>query len=246
MNRIAIISMLLFFSSHAFCQDSDPMGLSNYIINEPSTDRQTWTPRRLTNHEVSQFQQSGAIHADGSIDQDSTNVYTGNLPPPPVSSPPPPGTSVEPPIGSPPPVASGTPQIIHKPLPTSKHVAKQTGTKHIDHPESKGTIHVRPAQFPDNPSRNEIVHMQQDIQHIERTVGRALDLSLSAYAVAELPQATEGRSSINFGVSAADGRSAEAIGYSSNFGDNHEYTIKVSVSHASEENAAGAGIGYQW
>lgn len=119
-------------------------------------------------------------------------------------------------------------------------------TKPASRKRAKGTVTARPTTMPADPSREEIIHMQHDIQHIERTVGKALDLSLSAYAVAELPQATEGRSGVSLGLSSANGKVGEALGYSANFGDEHEYTIKISVSHAGEENAAGVGIGYQW
>lgn len=79
--------------------------------------------------------------------------------------------------------------------------------------------------------------MQNNIAHVERLVAKALDLSLSAYAVAELPQATEGHSGISVGLSSADGKIGEAVGYSSNFGDKHEYTIKISLSHAGHQAA---------
>ena len=137
-------------------------------------------------------------------------------------------------------------QIQRKPLPTSKQIASKTGTKHVNHPQSNGTVQARPANFPANPSRNDIVRMQKHIQHIERQVAKALDLSLSAYAVAELPQATGGHSGVSVGVSAADGDLGEAIGYSSNFGEKHEYTVKISLSHAGHQNAVGAGFGFQW
>ncbi|MDX2464911.1 MAG: YadA C-terminal domain-containing protein [Porticoccus sp.] len=88
--------------------------------------------------------------------------------------------------------------------------------------------------------------MQNNIAHIERQVAKALDLSLSAYAVAELPQATEERSSVNVGLASADGKTGAAVGYSNNFGANHEYTIKINMSHAGHQNAGGAGFGYQW
>jgi hypothetical protein len=138
------------------------------------------------------------------------------------------------------------PQLKHKPKPSSRDIAKDTKTKHNEHPKSKGTIEVRPTNFPDNPTRDEIVQMQQHIQHIERTVGKALDLSLSAYAVAELPQATEGRSGLSVGAASAGGGTAEALGFSSNFGDSHEYTIKISLSHAGHQDAVGAGASWQW
>ena len=84
------------------------------------------------------------------------------------------------------------------------------------------------------------------IQHLERSVGKALDLSLSAYAVAELPQATEGRSGVSIGLAANGGKNAEAIGFSSNFGKKHEYTIKINLTHSGHEDAVGAGLGWQW
>ena len=139
-----------------------------------------------------------------------------------------------------------THKIVKKPKPSSHEVARITKTKHSTHKASKGTIHVRPANFPANPTRNEIVKMQQHIQHVERTIGKALDLSLSAYAVAELPQATEGRSGISVGFSGSEGKTGTAVGYSSNFGDKHEYTIKISLSHAGHTDAMGAGFGWQW
>ena len=42
------------------------------------------------------------------------------------------------------------------------------------------------------------------------------------------------------------GQTAEAIGFSSNFGDQHQYTVKISLSHAGHEDAVGAGFNWQW
>jgi hypothetical protein len=232
MNKYLLIPILLLFSLPALSQDAnDPMGLSNYIMHDfTSPNHSTWGWRRLTNYEVNQFQGSGAILPDGSIDVDSTSIKYDSQ-----SSGP-----------KPQPTTHASPQLAKKPLPTSKHIAKQTKTKHVGHPDSKGGIQVRPKQFPASPTKEDIIHMQQDIQHIERTVGKALDLSLSAYAVAELPQATEGRSGVSLGLASADGKTGEAIGFSSNFGDLHEYTIKISISHAGSQEAAGVGASYQW
>lgn len=209
----------------------DPLGLTDYTIWEAYGSGDTYHERRLTNHEVEHLRATGAILPDGSISKESNMLHHHAL-----------AQGAQ--------VTDSTPsspaKIQQRPLPTSQQVAQQTGTKPVGHPDSNGTIHVRPTQFPDQPSREDILHMQRDIQHIERTVGKALDLSLSAYAVAELPQATNGRSGVSVGMSTADGHVAEAIGYSSNFGQQHEYTIKIGVSHAGSEDAAGAGFSYEW
>jgi len=218
------------FSSHSHSQ-SDPMGLSEYTIVEADSTGSNYHERRMTNHEVDLFRRSGAILPDGSFSADTNMLHYR---PQAQGS----GTTAS---------SSTSPvKLQKKPLPTSQQIAQQTGTKHASHPDSKGTISVRPTNFPDNPTRDDIVRMQQHIQHIERTVGKALDLSLSAYAVAELPQATEGRSGVSIGMAANDGKAAEAVGFSSNFGDKHEYTIKISLSHSGHEDAIGAGFGWQW
>ncbi len=95
-------------------------------------------------------------------------------------------------------------------------------------------------------SPDEVQQMQHDIAHNRRQADRALDLSLSALAVAELPQATDGRSGLGLGLSSAGGQIGEALGFSSNFGQQNEYTIKLSVSHSGSETAAGVGASYQW
>lgn len=235
MKKMLVILMGALFSLSAYA--NDPMGLSEYTIHEITPDRQSYIERRLTNHEVWLFQQTGVILPDGSLSEE-TNMLEKK----PLNSKPPKVDVKEPSTAQ----ASTQPIIKKKPLPTSGQIATQTNTKPASHPESKGTVHVRPTTMPKNPSRDDIVRMQQHIQHIERRVAKALDLSLSAYAVAELPQATEGRSSVSFGAAAADGESAVAAGYSSNFGAKHEYTVKISLSHAGHEEAVGAGIGYQW
>lgn len=211
-------------------KSNDPLGLSEYTIWEAYGSGANYHERRLTNHEVDLFQGTGAILPDGSISAESNMLHHAQTQGAPI------GTSS----------ASSPAKIQQKPLPSSQQIAQQTDTKPADHPDSKGTIHVRPTNFPNQPTHEDILHMQRDIQHIENTVGKALDLSLSAYAVAELPQATEGRSGISLGMSSADGKFGEAIGFSSNFGDKHEYTIKISISHAGSEDAAGAGFNYQW
>ena len=246
-------------------REAAPIGTSSHYTGSQSftmdADGNYWHDRRLTNHEADIFQRLGFINADGSMNTaKDSEVRIDPLQP--VSS-----QVVSTPTNATPkqhkssqvnkkqmtrqnaPKHSGYakhPKIKKKALPTSHQVASKTKTKHASHPQSKGTVHVRPTSMPNNPSRDDIVRMQQHIQHIERQVAKALDLSLSAYAVAELPQATEGRSSINFGAASADGESAEAVGYSSNFGSKHEYTVKISLSHAGHEEAIGAGIGYQW
>ncbi len=77
---------------------------------------------------------------------------------------------------------------------------------------------MRPTNFPSNPTRDEVHRMQQHIQSLERKIGKALDLSLSAYAVAEIPQATHGRTCIGGGTVVSEEVSALAIGASKNFG----------------------------
>lgn len=228
-----VIITLLSTNSYA-----DPMGLSNYMVREQTADGSTWVDRRLTNHEVAGLRAVGEILPDGSIKQHSDAGYGGGsqltYTPSQANN----KTTVKP--------QSKSRKIVKKPLPTKHEIATVTKTKPSGHAQSKGTIHVRPTNFPDNPTEKDIVRMQQHIQHIERTVGKALDLSLSAYAVAELPQATEGRSGVSFGFAANDGKTAEAVGYSSNFGDKHEYTVKISLSHSGHEDAVGGGFGWQW
>lgn len=245
--------------------EAAPIGSPSQFFGSQSfykgADGSYWHDRRLTNHEADIFQQLGFINADGSMNTaQPSEVRIDPLQP--VSP-----QAVSAPTNTTPkqhkssqvnkkqvtakngPKHSGYakhPKIKKKALPTSHQIASQTKTKHASHPQSKGTVHVRPTNMPKNPSRDDIVRMQQHIQHIERQVAKALDLSLSAYAVAELPQATQGRSSVSFGAAAADGESAQAVGYSSNFGAKHEYTVKISLSHAGHEEAVGAGIGYQW
>ena len=244
----------MLISLSASAQTADPMGLSQYVVREnysPSTgmtdsDSHAVQFRRLTNHEVGLFRQTGFINKDGSVSPDANALKRDPLPttkPPAATQK---GSKQNKGKGSLKHVPQDKPVIQKKPLPDHKDVATQTKTKHKDHPQSKGNIEVRPTNFPENPTRDEIVQMQQHIQHIERTVGKALDLSLSAYAVAELPQATQGRSGLSVGTASAGGETAEALGFSSNFGDDHQYTIKISLSHAGHQDAVGAGASWQW
>lgn len=247
---LTTLSLLVTFWSP--CSYADPMGLSDYVVYETystSTGKQdsgshTAHERRLTNHEVDVYKAAGFINADGSISPKANTLRRDPI----ITAPALPNKSskVDKTPGKMKHVPQKIPSIKKKPLPNHKDIAKQTKTKPIDHPESKGTIEVRPTNFPTNPTRDEIVKMQQHIQHIERTVGKALDLSLSAYAVAELPQATEGRSGVSIGFSGSDAGTGAAVGYSSNFGDKHEYTVKISLSHAGHTDAMGAGFGWQW
>lgn len=250
MKKIISLSFLiaLFFPVISL---ADPMGLSDYVIRELSSDGKTWQDRRLTNHEVDQFKAVGEILPDGTVLQhkddqraiggDSQVAYKPDNSTPDVAA-----VATKPPHSKNIKGQNATRKIVSKPLPSKHDIAQTTKTKPSDHASSKGTIHVRPANFPDNPTEQDIIRMQQHIQHIERTVGKALDLSLSAYAVAELPQATQGRSGISVGAASSDGKTAEAIGFSSNFGDSHEYTVKISLSHSGHEEAVGAGFGWQW
>lgn len=254
MKFIITIIFLASFSSLAFSENNDPMGLSDYIIKELHSDN-NWYNRRLTNHEVDLFRATGFILQDGSVKQipDEGQSRGGvNIARQPIQQTTPSSANHsdfmkehkdKKAIAH---YSPTTHKIVHKPKPSHHEIAKHTKTKYPEHKESKGTIRVRPTNFPNNPTRDEIVKMQQHIQHIERTVGKALDLSLSAYAVAELPQATEGRSGISIGFSGSDGKSGAAVGYSSNFGDKHEYTVKISLSHAGHTDAMGAGFGWQW
>lgn len=257
--RLAIILCFLIASvTHA--QSSDPMGLSDYVILEFGPDRK-YHERRMTNHEVDMFRAVGEILPDGSVkyhnkfdDRESgigNNVeYKPSQPKTsPNSNPVPKHSKYMKAHKDKKAIAHFSPdihKIQQKQKPSHHAIAKQTNTKHPKHKESKGTIRVRPASMPNNPSHEDIVRMQQHIQHIERTIAKALDLSLSAYAVAELPQATEGRSSVSVGFSNSDGKSGAAVGYSSNFGGKHEYTVKVSLSHAGHTDSVGAGFGWQW
>ena len=251
MRTILSIIITLFITSPVLAQTSDPMGLSDYVILEvysPSTskydpDCHTVHERRLTNHEVDSYRALGFINKDGTISPLANALRKDPMHPVQSLATTKKGSKSK---GSLKHIPQENPAIKKKPLPGHKEIAKQTKTKHKNHPESKGTIEVRPTNFPKNPTRDDIVRMQQHIQHIERTVGKALDLSLSAYAVAELPQATEGRSGISVGFSSSEGKTGAAAGYSSNFGDKHEYTVKVSLSHAGHTDAMGAGFGWQW
>ena len=254
MRKVVSIFIALFISLSALAQTADPMGLSDYVVFEvysPTTGKydehaHTTHERRLTNHEVDRFVALGFIDKDGAVSPLSNTLKREPLPPVQPISATQKTSKLNKSKGSLKHVPQKKPTIKKKPLPNHKAIAKQTKTRHRDHPESRGTVEVRPKNFPKNPTRDEIVKMQQHIQHIERTVGKALDLSLSAYAVAELPQATQGRSGISVGFSSSGGQTGAAIGLSSNFGDTHEYTVKTSLSHAGHTDAMGAGFGWQW
>ena len=262
MKRIIVSIFCILIFSTAYAESTDPMGLSDYVVQELHSDG-TWHDRRMTNHEVDLFRAVGEILPDGSVLQhanvdadptigDATQITRKPLPNPVAASnktPSPKHSAYMKEHKDKKAIAHYSPnihKIKKKPKPSRHEIAKQTKTKHKDHPKSKGLVEVRPTNFPKNPTHDDIVRMQQHIQHIERTVGKALDLSLSAYAVAELPQATEGRSGISVGVSNAEGKPGAAVGYSSNFGEQHEYTIKISLSHAGHTDAVGAGFGWQW
>ncbi len=266
-----LLTLLLttFISLPAVAQISDPMGLSDYTVWEP-TGHQLQNGlyhenRRLTNHEAEILRKTGVIDQDGKVSSDSNMIHydpaakvqvkTSKMEKGKSAGQKQVSSSDQPDQGQKKVNSPGHPthdmatthyKVEKKPLPSHKEIAKQTKTKHKDHPASYGTVEVRPTNFPENPTRDEIVQMQQDIQHIERQVGRAFGLSLSAYAVAELPQATEGRSGLSVGGATVGGKSAEAIGYSSNFGKQHQYTIKLSLSHAGHANVVGGGFNWQW
>ena len=274
MKKIVLIFGFLLSPVFAVADVADPLGLSEYMyIHDPSVgcgpsmncDAQAGT-HRLTNLEADRYRQLGFILPNGDVAPQVTGFAHMPLPLPTASKHD--GKSV---TNNHPDVASananpdaqatpvrradqgtslttghGRARLSHRPLPTTTQIANQTGTLPTGHPDSQGTIQVRPTNMPDNPTHEQIMHMKHDIKHIENTVGKALNLSLSAYAVAELPQATNGRSSFSMGVAANDGKTAEAVGYSTNFGQKLEYTIKVSVSHSGSENAGGAGFSYQW
>ena len=262
MKQLITLIFLTFFSTAVYSDTTDPMGLSDYVVQELHSDGR-WHDRRMTNHEVDMFRAVGEILPDGSVlqhanvDSDPTIGGASQITRKPLPSPVAASNKTPSPKHSAymkehkdkKAIAHYSPnihKIKKKPKPSRHEIAKQTKSKHKEHPQSKGTVEVRPVNFPENPTRDDIVRMQQHIQHIERTVGKALDLSLSAYAVAELPQATEGRSGISVGFSGADGGTGAAVGYSSNFGDKHEYTVKISLSHAGHTDAMGAGFGWQW
>lgn len=229
MKKLFLLWVSSFFALSLFGA-GHPMDLSNYVEQGASPGGSfKYVERRLTMHEVGILKRVGAIKSDGSVIKSAGNIIYRPL----VISP-----TLTPQV-NPQAVPGVTPQISPQATPQSTPTQVTSNT-------SKGTVTARPTNMPVNPTKNEIIHMQQDIQHIERKVSRALELSLSAYAVAELPQATEGRSSLSLGMAGADGESGEALGYSSNFGHKHEYTINVSVSHSGLENSAGAGFSYQW
>ncbi len=245
--------LLMFCSTLSFAATSDPMGLSDYVVNELHSDG-NWYDRRMTNHEVDMFKAVGLILPDGSIKQasGSNSVAATQI----TKSPQAPVVPVVSPTPFLPKVHQSkraiknfhpsTHKIVSKPKPSSRQIAKKTKTKHSKHQQSKGTVQVRPAQFPSNPSRDEIHTMQQHIQSLERKIGKALDLSLSAYAVAEIPQATHGRTSIGGGTAQSKEGGALAIGGSKNFGSNYEYTVKVNLTHAGQTEAVGAGFGWEF
>lgn len=216
---------LSFIFSNIVLADSDPWGLSEYVgIGVKIQNHHEVGPHhetRLTNRQVEFYRSLGFIDKNGDV------------------------------------TPKGAQAVVRKPLPTPAQVARQTGTVASTHPNSKGTVTVRPtaphpkisanaSQAEINQMHKDVAMMQNNIAHVEKQVAKALDLSLSAYAVAELPQATGGRSSINVGLAASDGKIAEAIGYSKNWGANHEYTIKINLSHAGHQSAGGFGFGYQW
>lgn len=256
--KYLLIVLVMFCSLNTMGTSTDPMGLSDYIIKELHSDNK-WYERRLTNHEVDLFKVTGVILPDGSINQYKDNPESWSQG----------GANV---IRSPKPSAKPVPVVTTKPFlpkkhhkknavkdfhpkthkvvarkkPTHKEVGRRTKTKHVGHSASKGTIQVRPTNFPDNPTRDEIHQMQKQIQSIERRVGKALDLSLSAYAVAEIPQATHGRSSIGAGTARSSEGGAIAAGYSKNFGSQYEYTVKINFTHAGQTDSVGAGLGWEF
>lgn len=259
MKLITAFAFCILIISTAHAENKDPMGLSDYVILEFGPDRK-YHERRMTNHEVDMFRAVGEILPDGSVKQHNEEDGGFGVGSHAAYKPLQPTTSSN---SAPIPkhskymkehkdkkaIAHYSPdihKISKKPKPSHHEIANKTKTKHPEHKESKGTIRVRPTNFPENPSHEDIVRMQRHIQHIERTVGKAMDLSVSAYAVAELPQATEGRSGISVGYAESGGKPGVAVGYSSNFGDKHEYTIKISLSHAGHTDAVGAGFGWQW
>lgn len=242
MKRLFLVVILSGFSLSLFGA-GHPMDLSSYIERTVAPGGSYKViERRLTMHEVGTLKSNGTIKANGKIISNASNIIYRPL----VISPT--MMSQKTPLATPQAIPQKTPQKMLQKTPQkiSQATPQSTPTVQVTNATTKGTVTARPTNMPVNPSKAEIIHMQQDIQHIERKVSRALELSLTAYAVAELPQATEGRSSLSLGMAAADGENGEALGYSSNFGHKHEYTINVSVSHSGLENSAGAGFSYQW
>jgi hypothetical protein len=223
MNKTILAFTLILLSFSSF--GDDPAGLTKYVFTQfKASPNAPFTEQRLTNHQVEYYRSIHAINVDGTVNPKPQAVKIEIRPiAPPV---------IQPNIGSPPPVTG------QSPTPKGTVTARPTA----GHPK----LPANPTQDQVNLWHKDVLHMQQDISHIEKQVAQALDLSLSAYAVAELPQATEGRSGVSIGMASAGGKVGEAVGFSSNFGDEHEYTIKISVSHAGEENAAGFGASYQW
>ncbi|MDD7804621.1 MAG: YadA C-terminal domain-containing protein [Endozoicomonas sp. (ex Botrylloides leachii)] len=65
-----------------------------------------------------------------------------------------------------------------------------------------------------------------------------------AVAQSALPQAYQGKSSVSIGTSYFEGENAMALGFSKNFGSDHEYTVKASVSMSAINTGASIGFGY--
>ncbi|MDD7804185.1 MAG: YadA-like family protein [Endozoicomonas sp. (ex Botrylloides leachii)] len=65
-----------------------------------------------------------------------------------------------------------------------------------------------------------------------------------AMAHSALPQAGQGKSSVSIGTGYFEGENAMALGFSKNFGSDHEYTVKASVSMSAVDTAASIGFGY--
>ncbi|MDD7804186.1 MAG: YadA C-terminal domain-containing protein, partial [Endozoicomonas sp. (ex Botrylloides leachii)] len=66
-----------------------------------------------------------------------------------------------------------------------------------------------------------------------------------AMAQSVLPQAYQGESLVSIGTGYFRGENAMALGFSKNFGRDHKYTVKASVSVSAFDTAASVGLGYK-
>ncbi|WP_299727774.1 YadA-like family protein [uncultured Endozoicomonas sp.] len=78
---------------------------------------------------------------------------------------------------------------------------------------------------------------------VEKNNKIALSGIAQSMAQAALPQASGGNNMIGMGAGNYGGQSAVAIGMSSNFGDQHQYTVNARASFSSTKHGAAVGIG---
>ena len=93
---------------------------------------------------------------------------------------------------------------------------------------------------------NRLNTMETRLDRLNRDVKHALEGATIAMAMATTPQATDGRNMIGFGAAYFEGKQGLNIGMSSNFGDEHEHTIKFNIGSAGSTTAGAVGYGYSW